>query len=155
MTELITIKPIATIHTDTDPERIPSQRRNMVSQIKMLPEYLDAITGLDEYSHIFVLFWMHQVRRADYQNIVHPRGREDLPLRGCLASRGRNHPNPVGLAVAELLELNGDTLTVKKLDAFDGTPVIDIKPYDDYDRVAEPRVPDWWPGRQKSAGPCT
>ncbi len=123
----------------------------MISQIIMQPEYVDAITGLDEYSHIFVLFWMHQVDQQNYQNLTHPRGRDDLPLRGCLASRGRNHPNPIGLAVAELLELNGDTLTVKKLDGFDGTPVIDIKPYDDYDRVADPRVPDWWPGRTKNA----
>lgn len=151
MNDIITINPIGYIRTEVEQKEIPARRRDMISQIKMKPEFIEAITGLDEYSHIFVLFWMHQVNQNEYQNIIHPRGRSDLPLRGCLASRGRNHPNPVGLSVAELLELNGDTLTVKKLDGFDNTPVIDIKPYDDYDRVLDPRVPEWWPGRHKNA----
>jgi tRNA (Thr-GGU) A37 N-methylase len=50
----------------------------------------------------------------------------------------------VGLAVAELLERHGNILVVRRLDAFDGTPVIDLKPYDSYDVVNELRTPVWW-----------
>jgi tRNA (adenine37-N6)-methyltransferase len=75
---------------------------------------------------------------------VHPRGDETLPLTGVFAARGRNHPNPIGLAVVELLERDGPHLTVKRLDAYDGTPILDIKPYDHYDVFTEIEVPAWF-----------
>ena len=79
--------------------------------------------------------------------LAHPRGDTTRPAQGVFAARGRNHPNSLGLAVVELLTVAGATLTVRKLDAFDGTPLLDIKPYDSYDVVAEPRVPAWWRSR--------
>ena len=87
---------------------------------------------------------MHRVNIQEYRAKIHPRGRKELPLTGVLATRGRNHPNPLGLAVVELLERNANRLKVRRLDAFNGTPIIDIKPYDPYDVFPDIRVPDWW-----------
>ena len=63
---------------------------------------------------------------------------------GAFAYRGRNHPNPIGLAVCDLLGRQKNILKVLKLDAFDGTVIIDIKPYDNYDIITDPLMPDWF-----------
>jgi tRNA (adenine37-N6)-methyltransferase len=116
----------------------------MVAEIVIYEAYAEAIAGLEGYSHLFVLFWMHRCDPARYRPMVHPRGREDLPLTGVLSTRRRDRPNPIGLAVVEWLGRTGHCLQVRRLDAYDGTPVIDIKPYDPYDVFTDLRVPDWW-----------
>ena len=75
---------------------------------------------------------------------VHPRGRRDLPLLGIFATRTMLRPNPVGLTLVELVKVEGNVLTVRGLDAFDGTPVLDIKPFDSWDTTENARVPKWW-----------
>ena len=65
-------------------------------------------------------------------------------MTGVFAVRTMLRPNPIGLTVVELVGVDGNILTVKGLDAFDGTPVLDIKPYDQWDIVEEPKVPGWW-----------
>jgi tRNA-Thr(GGU) m(6)t(6)A37 methyltransferase TsaA len=75
---------------------------------------------------------------------VHPRGRIDMPLLGVFATRTNLRPNPIGLTLVELLKVEGTTLTVRGLDAFDGTPILDIKPFDSWDNAEKARVPDWW-----------
>ena len=67
---------------------------------------------------------------------VHPRGKIDAPLLGIFATRTPHRPNPVGLTLVELMKVERNVLTVRGLDAFDGTPIIDIKPYDYWD-IAE------------------
>lgn len=147
--EAIHIRPIGVVTTDVADEDVPRRRRTMVSDIITDPEYADALTGLSDYSHIFVLFWMH--RAAPSAHLVHPRGNSDLPLTGVLASRGRGHPNPIGLAVAELLGVKANTLTVRRLDAYNGTPVIDIKPYDQYDVYTDIKLPKWFSDRLRGS----
>jgi tRNA-Thr(GGU) m(6)t(6)A37 methyltransferase TsaA len=107
-----------------------------------LVEALDGITG---FSHLFVLFWLSQI--PDEQRMimkVYPRGRMDMPLLGVFATRTNLRPNPIGLTLVELLKVEGNTLTVRGLDAFDGTPILDIKPFDSWDTAKNARVPDWW-----------
>ncbi len=145
----ITLQSIGVVETEIADGDVPSRRREMISNIVINKDLEEALEGIENYSHLFVLFWMDQVDRNEFRTKVHPRGRKEFPLTGILATRGRNHPNPVGLAVVELLERTGNRLRVKKLDAFNGTPIIDIKPYDDYDRIEDVKVPDWWPGRKK------
>ncbi len=67
-----------------------------------------------------------------------------MPLVGVFASRTNLRPNPIGLTLVELLKVDGKTLTVRGLDAFDGTPILDIKPFDSWDTAEKARVPDWW-----------
>jgi len=75
---------------------------------------------------------------------VHPRGNKKLPLVGLFATRSPNRPNSIGKATVRLIKREGNVLKVRGLDAIDGTPVIDIKPYlPRYDSVARAKVP-WW-----------
>jgi tRNA-Thr(GGU) m(6)t(6)A37 methyltransferase TsaA len=75
---------------------------------------------------------------------VHPRRRKDLPLLGIFATRTMTRPNPVGLTLVELVKVEGNVLTVRGLDAFDGTPILDIKPFDSWDIAETAKVPEWW-----------
>jgi len=118
--------------------------RNLVSEITIRKGLTKALEGIEEFSHVFVLFYMHQVSAKDKKALkVHPRGRMDLPLVGLFATRTPLRPNPVGLAVVELLKRRENVLVVQGLDAFDGTPVLDLKPYDSWDSVVNVRVPEW------------
>ncbi len=88
-----------------------------------------ALDGLDGFSHVEVLFWFDQVtRRSSYAQTSRARGRDDMPLIGVFAARGPNRPNPIGVSACEIVELGDNWLTVRGLDAIDGTPVLDIKP---------------------------
>jgi tRNA-Thr(GGU) m(6)t(6)A37 methyltransferase TsaA len=117
----------------------------LISQIIVREELIDGLNGIGDYSHLFVIFYLNQVT-DDQRRILrtHPRGRIDLPLTGFFAVRTMLRPNPIGLTVVELVGVDSNVLTVKGLDAFDGTPVLDVKPYDQWDVVEDPEVPGWW-----------
>lgn len=137
---------IGHVRTTVPDADVGRQRREIVSRIEVLPACADALTGIEAYSQLIVLFWMDRAPRAGAL-LSHPRGDPALPLTGVFASRGRAHPNPIGLAVVDLLARADNVLSVRRLDAWDGTPVIDIKPYDHYDVYPDPRVPDWFRAR--------
>lgn len=122
----------------------PGEMRDVTSQIIIDEKYVSALAGIQEYSHIYILFWFHR-RRLDMSTVtlVHPRGRADLPLVGIFAARSQARPNPIGLTLVELQALSGRILTVCGLDAIDGTPVIDIKPPSLPEMSANVRFPDW------------
>jgi tRNA-Thr(GGU) m(6)t(6)A37 methyltransferase TsaA len=147
----ITFNPIGVVHCDIADEDIARRRRDLISEVEIYAEYVDGLRGIEAYSHLFVLFWMDRASPPG-SLLHHPRGDESIAETGVFAARGRNHPNPLGLAVAELLEFNHNRLTVRRLDAYDGTPVIDIKPYDHYDLVDDPRVPEWFRQRATTRG---
>ena len=99
------------------------------SKIILNPELVDALEGIEEYPYIIVIFWL---------NLITERGRRIKKLScrkinrktvGVLASRVPFRPNPVGITTVKLIKRKKNTLIVKGLDAFDGTPVLDIKPY--------------------------
>ena len=136
------MRPIGVVETDVADAHIAHQRRKMISEIRIFEEYAEGLTGLTDYSHIIVLFWMHRAE-GSANLLIHPRGNSELPLTGVLASRGRGHPNPIGFAVVDLINRTGNRLKVRRLDAYDGTPIIDIKPYDRYDMYTELRMPQW------------
>ena len=100
---------------------------NVVSEIVIDNSLTESLNNLDEFSHIIVLYWMHQSRRPAPQK-VHPMGNPDHALMGVFATRSPDRPNPIGKSTVRLLERQGNILRVKGLDAVDGTPVIDIKP---------------------------
>jgi tRNA-Thr(GGU) m(6)t(6)A37 methyltransferase TsaA len=138
----IKLKPIGYVRRASKQENVKD--RSLVSEIIIRKRLTKALEGIEEFSHVFVLFYMHQVSTKETRTLkVHPRGRIDLPLVGLFATRTALRPNPVGLAVVELLERRENVLVVKGLDAFDGTPVLDLKPYDSWDSVANVRVPEW------------
>ncbi len=112
------------------------------SKLVIEPELEPALEGLEGFSHLIVLFWM-QLANYEGELKVHPRGRKGVPLIGLLASRSPHRPNPIGVTIVKLLERRGRVLWVKGLDAFDGTPIIDIKPYLPSDEVHQAKRPEW------------
>jgi len=117
----------------------------VVSDIVVDSNLAEALDGLEEFSHLIVLYWMHRLTPGRKLPLkVHPMGKPELPLVGRLATRSPSRPNPVGQATVRLLERRGNILKVKGLDAVDGTPVIDIKPYiPGYDSADDAKAPRW------------
>ena len=104
----------------------------------------EALDGLEEYSHITVLWWMHLLTLGEVRLKAHPMRREELPPKGIFALRTPHRPNPIGKTTVRLLERHGNTLKVKGLEALNGSPIIDIKPYlPRYDSAADAKVPVW------------
>ncbi|HJJ31810.1 MAG TPA: tRNA (N6-threonylcarbamoyladenosine(37)-N6)-methyltransferase TrmO [Methanocorpusculum sp.] len=97
------------------------------SIISIKPEYKDALEGLHAGDNIFVLCWFHLSDRSILK--VHPRGDKTRKPRGVFSTRSPVRPNPISLTLAALEKISGTELTVSGLEAVDGTPVLDIKPY--------------------------
>ena len=90
----------------------------------------ESLMGLGDFSHVEVVYHFHFVPDAKVETAArHPRGRADWPRVGIFAQRGKNRPNRLGVTVCQLLSVEGPVLRVRGLDAVDGTPVLDIKPY--------------------------
>jgi len=116
------------------------------SEIHIEPRYAGGLRELEGYSHIIVVFFLHQIGAFDpaRQLLRKPRGMEQMREVGVFAQRTKYRPNPIGVTAVELRGISGNVLAVRGLDALDGTPVLDIKPYiPEFDRIAEPRTPAW------------
>ena len=140
----IRLKPIGYVKTDADEDRIREDRKGVVSEIVLSEGLSKALDGIEDFSHLFILFYMHKAISKLSSPKVHPRGRQDLPLVGLFATRSPCRPNPIGLTLVELMERRGNVIKVRGLDAIDGTPIIDIKPYDPLDIALEAKTPRWW-----------
>lgn len=90
----------------------------------------DSLLGLSEFSHVEIIFLFDRVAESEITTGArHPRGNEDWPLVGIFAQRARSRPNRLGVTVCRLVSVAGLSIVVEGLDAIDGTPVLDIKPY--------------------------
>jgi len=140
----IVLKPIGTVHNQAS-ARPESGWEEFTSTIVIDEGLTEHLEGLEEFSHIVVTFWMHACAlESPPPTKVHPRGRADLPLVGLFASHAPHRPNSLGITIARLVERRGNVLTVTGLDAIDGTPVIDIKPYMPLlDSPESIRMPEW------------
>ena len=138
----ITLEPIGIVRSEIkEPTRRKSE--DVVSEIIVDSSLTEALDNLEEFSHIIVLYWIHRSRRPAPKK-VHPMGNPEHALMGVFATRSPDRPNPVGKSTARLLRRRDNVLTVQGLDAIDGTPVIDIKPYiPGYDSVDNSRAPSW------------
>jgi len=141
----MTLKAIGIVRSDF---REPSAERlnleEIVSEIEIDPRLTEALDGLEGFSHIIVLYWMHRATSERLSLKVHPMGRKDVPLQGFFAVRTPNRPNRIGKSTVKLLQRRGNVLRVQGLDAIDGSPVLDIKPYiPGYDSADNTRVPSW------------
>jgi len=141
--ERIELKPIGFVRTKAVGKEV--RDKGNVAEMVFREDLEEALDGIEDFSHMFVIFWMHEISKEDRRTMkVHPRGRRDIPLLGAFATRTPHRPNPIGLTVVELLEVEGNVVTVRGLDAFDGTPVLDIKPFDRWDVPEDASVPEWW-----------
>lgn len=112
----------AFVETRSDPDMF----RGTSSRIRVLPEFERGLFGIEGYERLYVIFAFHA--SDGYSLLVHPRGDTSRPRRGVFATHSPRRPNAIGLSVVELVSVDGQVLTVRDLDAIDGTPVLDIKP---------------------------
>jgi len=115
-------------------------------RILIFPEYCNGLRGIETFSHIIVLYWLHQRDNEEDRSIllVFPRRHAVNVETGVFACRSPSRPNPIGLCIVELVTVKGCTMIVKGLDALKDSPVVDIKPYiPRADSIPDARVPDW------------
>jgi tRNA-Thr(GGU) m(6)t(6)A37 methyltransferase TsaA len=138
----IILKPIGTVRNGIK-DRERRDVKEVVSEIVLDPALAAALDDLEDFSHITVIYFMHRSRKP-FPVKVHPRYSTLTRPVGVFASRSPDRPNPLGKTIVRLLERRANVLKVKGLDAMDGTPVIDIKPYiPGLDTVADAKLPPW------------
>jgi tRNA (adenine37-N6)-methyltransferase len=105
----------------------------------------DALAGLDTFSHVEVVYWMDRVEETKIETGArHPRQNPDWPRVGIFAQRAKNRPNRIGTTICRIQVVDGLTVKVAGLDAVDGTPVLDLKPWvREFGPRGEVRQPAW------------
>jgi tRNA-Thr(GGU) m(6)t(6)A37 methyltransferase TsaA len=100
------------------------------SVIEIDSHFCPGLDKLDSYSEAFILYWFHQRDDVKHRKVlkVVPRRHGETEERGVFASHSPSRPNPIGLTRVELVSIDGCRLTVKGLDAFEDSPIVDIKP---------------------------
>ena len=109
--------------------------------IRLHKRWTKALDGIEGFSHLIVLFWLHQAHKPDLK--IHLKGVKRIPKIGYLATRTPHRANPIGVTVVRLSKRHGPILWVEGLDAWDGTPVLDVKPYTKKDSIRRLRMPGW------------
>ena len=122
------------------------RKTDTIVGIEIFADYTDALLGLDGFSHIMVLYWFDQNDTAEKRRVlqVHPRKDPENPLTGVFATHSPQRPNLIGFTVCKIKSISGDFIEIEDIDAFDGSPVIDIKCYiPETDRDNNVHLPDW------------
>lgn len=118
---------------------------DITAEIRLHPQFAAGLQGLEHFSHAIIVFFMHKSSfnpETDLQR--KPQGREDMPQVGIFAQRAKHRPNPLGITAVQIVSVQDHSLIVEGLDAIDGTPVLDIKPYFPvFDLRTEATVPAW------------
>jgi tRNA-Thr(GGU) m(6)t(6)A37 methyltransferase TsaA len=122
------------------------EKSGKVSRVKVFAKFCTGLQAIDRYSHVVILYWFHlrdnERERRTLQ--VTPKRHPGAPQVGVFASRSPSRPNPIGMCVAKVVRFENCVLSVEGLDAAEGTPVVDIKPYlPRSDSVPGARVPSW------------
>ena len=114
--------------------------------LEVFPRFQDALLGLDGFSHLLVFCWFDRNDSPEGRAVlrVHPRGDMANPLTGVFATRSPFRPNLIGLSVCRIISVDRNRIVVDRIDAFDGTPIVDLKPYiPSGDCVPGASVPEW------------
>ena len=117
----------------------------ILSRIKLDQHYHGGLKGLESFTHIIVVTFLHEAKFVEEKHLQRrPRNLQEMPLVGIFSQRAKDRPNPIGITAVKIVEVLEDSILVEGLDAINGTPVLDIKPYyPHYDRVEEAKVPEW------------
>lgn len=137
----IKIKPLGLAKNKVDKPMLPGWE-NVITEIVIDKKYAKGLDGIEDYSHIIVVYWMDKENECHLKH--HPQGRSDVPYIGIFACRCPQRPNRIGISTVPLLSRRGNVLKVKGLDILDGTAILDIKPYTpQYDLVKKAKIPSW------------
>ena len=124
------IEPIGVIHSalkDLADAPMQGTEGGTEAWLVISPEFAQGLLGIRPGDKLIVLTWLHLAQRDVLQ--VHPRGRQQAPLKGVFVTRSQDRPNPIGLHQVTVLEVARQNIRVVPLEAIDGTPLIDIKPF--------------------------
>jgi len=142
LNEEVHVRPIGFVKRSSSNE--DERDRGLVSRIVLKKDFTRGLDGIEEWSHVYVIFWMHKISDKE-KMLTHLGGGRSV---GIFATRAPIHPNSIGLTLVEVVKRDGNVIWVKGLDAYDNTPVLDIKPYPDWEHgrlivVTDFRVPRW------------
>ncbi|MFW9777557.1 MAG: tRNA (N6-threonylcarbamoyladenosine(37)-N6)-methyltransferase TrmO [Candidatus Heimdallarchaeota archaeon] len=118
--------------------------------LEILPEYKSGLFRLEMISHVFVLWWIHRRDTPNARTVlkVIPRvtkQHNDPQEMGVFATRSPNRPNPIGMTLVKILCIEDNLVYIDSIDAYDGTPILDLKPYlPNGDRVEQVALPPWF-----------
>jgi len=146
MSTPVAVKPLGVVHSARS-DLSDDGWGGVAASIEFDPEEVgaDALAGLSDFSHVEIVFVFDQVRPDQVvAGARHPRGNPDWPLVGIFAQRGKNRPNRLGVSRCRVVAVDGLRLDVVGLDAVDGTPVLDVKPWmDEFAPIGPTRQPSW------------
>ncbi len=120
--------------------------RNDEATLAIDGKYADALHGLKDFSHVWVFYWFDRNDTPEKRSTlsVRPRGNPKNPLTGVFATRSPARPNLIALTLCEILSVKGNRVRIDKIDALDGSPIIDLKPYiPRIDSRPDASVPGW------------
>ena len=141
----IVIHPVGFVRNEMN-ERVSREvYRDVISEIVVNEDLQDCLDGIEHHSHALIVYWLDRTSEEDRKVLkVRPMGDASLPIVGVFATRSPRRPNPIGLETVEVLGRDGNVLRVKGLDALDGSPVLDIKPYTKHhDSAMGVTEPEW------------
>jgi len=118
----------------------------IISEIELAKHIIpESLEGIKAFSHLEIIFYMDKVKDVNaVAQYRHPRNNEALPKLGTFAQRNKNRPNKIGLTTVEFVKRLGNKILVRKLDAIDGTPILDIKPVmKEFEPQGNINQPDW------------
>ena len=116
------------------------------TEIEIYQEFSGALLGLDTFSHIVVLYWFHKNDTPEKRSIlqVHPRKNKENPLTGVFGTHSPARPNPIAMTICKIQGVVSNRIRIANIDAFDGSPVIDIKAYiPDKEACTDLKLPNW------------
>ena len=115
------------------------------SKIILNSEYAGALLGLENFSHAIIVTYLHQAKYEKEKHLQRrPRNLATMPKVGIFSQRAKDRPNRIGITAVEIISVGNDYLEIKGLDAINGTPILDIKPYyPHYDKMDSAKVPEW------------
>jgi tRNA-Thr(GGU) m(6)t(6)A37 methyltransferase TsaA len=125
----ITFRAIGFVRNEHPVGQKPLTWQGITSRIEIDPRWAAGLDGLVEFSHISVLCYLHEMHGQEPVLHIHPQRNPEMPEVGFFSTRTPLRPNPISLTVVRLIERRGNVLTVRNLDMYDGTPVLDVKPY--------------------------
>ncbi len=150
--EVYCFKPIGFVRTRYSDEEVRASFEGVDGWVEVLEEYAEGLRGLEGFSHIILVAYLHKTAEEHRKVLlVRPRrllrlglSLDELPEVGVFATDSPHRPNPIAITIVRLHAVEGRFLKVSGLDLYDGTPVLDIKPYTVSRRVENPSYPEWY-----------
>ncbi|MEM1902020.1 MAG: tRNA (N6-threonylcarbamoyladenosine(37)-N6)-methyltransferase TrmO [Candidatus Nezhaarchaeales archaeon] len=146
------LKPIGVVRVNLSDEEVKASLKGVEGILEGYEEYAEGLHGIEGFSHLMIITLLHKVSDAQRKTLkVKPKrlkllglNEEDIPEVGVFCTDSPHRPNPLALTIVELVEVNGRFLKVRGLDLFNGTPILDIKPYTPSRRVEILKLPEWY-----------